>query len=109
MKRIVVAILVILMVVASIESQEAQDISVEDIIGVWNIQGNYPAYMVEFKESVCVFHLRSGEANDYMLEIRDGFVFIGTNGYRYELIKNKLVLTPAFGEGMPIITLIRKK
>lgn len=106
MKRIVVAILVILMVTASIE---AQDIKPEDIIGVWNIQGNYPAYMVEFKESICVFHLQSGEANDYMLEIRNGFVFIGTNGYLYELIKNKLVLTPAFGEGMPIITLIRKK
>jgi hypothetical protein len=79
------------------------------IIGTWEVQGNLPSKSVVFEEFTCTFYMRSGEINECNYRIEDEFLFLSTSGYRYVLTGNKLVLTPAFGEGGSIVTLIKKK
>jgi hypothetical protein len=79
------------------------------IIGTWEIQGNLPAKSVVFEETTCTFYMRSGDVNECSYHFEEEFLFLSTNGYRYTLTGNTLVLIPAFGEGGSVVTLIKKK
>ncbi len=94
--------------VAVMASVFAQDIKTF-IVGTWEVQGNLPSSQIVFKENICLVYMRSGEINTFDYSIADGFLFLGTFGYRYELTGNVLVLTPAFGEGGSIVTFIKKE
>jgi len=107
MKKILVVGLLLLSVFAF-----AQEGVTTLLIGKWNVQGNLPSQSVDFaNDGKCTFTMRDGKTVEYYFGFDGGYLFIGNSGYSYELknSNSKLILTPAFGEGGCVVTLVRSK
>jgi len=110
MKKMVVVGLLFLSVVVAF----AQENPMSLIVGKWAIQGDVPARSIEFMENgQCFITMRDKSVNEYSYHFEEDarLFFLGTNGYYYEFKDDntKFIMTPAFGEGGHIVTMVRTK